>query len=466
MRILPPVQPTAEQLKILADNKAGFTLIKGAAGSGKTTTALLRLRQLCESWLARRERLDLTAPVRVLVLTYNRTLEGYITELARQQIAGRTGLQLEVMTLSKWAIGLMGGTDVLDRKDSEKLLRPYLRNVRGDENFLLEEIDYLLGRFEPNDLGSYLTARRDGRGITPRIETPTKRQLLDEVIAPYTQDKLRLDVLDWNDVAVAAKMIQDVPPWDVVILDEAQDFSANQVRAVLAHLSDPFSVTFVMDAVQRIYPRYFAWKEVGITRFENIYTLKRNYRNTKQIAAFARPLVEGLPAENDGAIPDFDACTKDGPLPLVVSGKYSDQIDYILNRLLGTVDFGNESVAFLQTRGYGWFDALRARLRSGGLPFAELTRASRWPTGAESIALCTMHSAKGLEFDHVVMPGLNAEVTPHGNDEGDVQLDNLRRLIAMGVGRARKSVIIGYKPSDPSRVLGLLKPETYELVTL
>jgi hypothetical protein len=41
----------------------GYVLIRGA-GSGKTTTALLLLRQLCDSWLARRERLGLVAPVR------------------------------------------------------------------------------------------------------------------------------------------------------------------------------------------------------------------------------------------------------------------------------------------------------------------------------------------------------------------------------------------------------------------
>ena len=155
-----------------------------------------------------------------------------------------------------------------------------------------------------------------------------------------------------------------------------------------------------------------------------------------------------------------------GRLPTVISGRYSDQIDFILGRLLKTVDFGAESVVFLQPKGGGWFSYLRDRLRGAGLPFTELTRASVWPTGPEAIAVCTMHSVKGLEFDHVVIPGLNEQVTPHGAGEGDAQFDALRRLIAMGVGRARKSVIIGYKPDDPSEVLSLLKPDTYELVIL
>jgi hypothetical protein len=36
----------------------------------------------------------------------------------------------------------------------------------------------------------------------------------------------------------------------------------------------------------------------------------------------------------------------------------------------------------------------------------------------------------------------------------------------MGVGRARKSVMLGYKPGDASTVVSLLDPTTYELVTL
>ena len=198
----------------------------------------------------------------------------------------------------------------------------------------------------------------------PELPEPEDPELLEPepyVVAPYTDMKKKLGVMDWNYIAVAACGISDVPPWDVVIVDEAQDFTANQVRTVLSHLAAPFSLTFVMDAMQRIYPRYFTWAEAGVTRFAKTYTLTRNYRNTRQIAAFARPLIEGLPLEDDGALPDLQACTKDGPLPVVIAGKYSAQIDFILARLLRTVDFGSESVIFLQPMGGAWFDYLRRR---------------------------------------------------------------------------------------------------------
>lgn len=466
MRILQSVEPTAEQLKIMRAAKPGASLIKGAAGSGKTTTALLRLKLLCNQRLARKDRLQLDDPVRVLVLTYNRTLEGYIKELAAEQISGRPDLHIQVTTFGKWAKSLLEDEPyVLDHEDATSLLRPLVAQLPANNDFLIEEVEYLLGRYPPDHLQAYLTTRRDGRGLSPRMEKTARQRLFAEVVEPYQALKAERSAMDWNDVALAAGDRRGIVPWDVVIVDEAQDFSANQIRAIMQHLAESSSVTFVIDAAQRIYPRYFTWREVGITEFAGgNYTLRRNYRNTREIAAFARPLVEGLALEGDGQIPDFESCSRNGPLPVVVSGTYSQQIDYVLQRLASMVDFNSESVAFLQPLGGGWFSYLINRLRDAGIPFVQLTRASTWPRGPEAIALCTLHSAKGLEFDHVVLPGLNQQVTPHGAEEGDVHLDALRRLIAMGVGRARTSVHIGYKPSNPSTILSLLKPDTYELV--
>jgi len=101
-------------------------------------------------------------------------------------------------------------------------------------------------------------------------------------------------------------------------------------------------------------------------------------------------------------------------------------------------------------------------LKIAGLPYVEITRESEWPQGEENIALSTLHSAKGLEFDHVFILGLNAEVLPHGEDADDEKLITLRRLLSMGIGRAKKSVILGYSPGDVSKLFDFFNKETYE----
>jgi superfamily I DNA/RNA helicase len=464
MRILPAVEATPEQLTILADNRAGTVLIRGAAGSGKTTTALMRLRQLCAAWQLRRTRLGLTAPVRVLVLTYNRTLEGYIEALAALQIQETDNLQLNVTTFGKFSSNLLGYPDILDSADANSKIATFGAGLGLDRAYLCEEVDYLLGRFAPDDLESYVTARRDGRGIAPRVDASLRRRLLDEVVAPYVQFKADRELMDWNDVAVRAGQV-DAAPWDVVVVDETQDFSANQIRTIRQHLAVDHSLTFVMDAAQRIYPRAFTWREVGITPGAT-KTLAKNYRNTRQIAAFARPLVEGLTIGDDGALPNLDATAADGPLPLVVTGTYAAQVRYMLEHVVAQANLAEESVAFLQPRGGGWFTFLKGVLNEQGIPWVELTRSSVWPGGDETVALSTLHSAKGLEFDHVIIPGLNQEVTPHGIEAGDGQLDDLRRLVAMGIGRARKSVTIGYKASEASSLVKYLAPGTFTEVAL
>lgn len=168
----------------------------------------------------------------------------------------------------------------------------------------------------------------------------------------------------------------------------------------------------------------------------------------------------------DGTLPDFNSCVRNGSTPLVIKGRYSEQVDYVLNHIESNIDLSKESVAFLHPLGYKWFDCLRQELRRHSIGFVEITREDEWPIGPENVALSTMHSAKGLEFDHVFILGLNDEVTPHEEETGDTTFENLRRLLAMAITRAKESVILGYKPEEASALISLLDPTTFCEVAL
>jgi superfamily I DNA/RNA helicase len=460
LRVLRQIVPTPEQLKIIQDYNPGYMLIRGAAGSGKTTTALLRLKFLSEFWLNRRRRLGVEDPVRILVLTYNRTLRGYISELAAKQVTSSPSLSMSVTTFGKWSRDLTD-EEMVGRRESEKL-RELSRNIPLDSDFILDEVDYVLGRFSPDELSTYTEVLRHGRGSTPRVDRSLRKRLLEEVIHPYAQWRNVSQFANWNDLAIQLSREKLAEAYDVIIVDEAQDFSANQIRALVNHSKPEFSTTFILDAAQRIYPRAFAWSEVGITfTSANTHRLSDNHRNTVEIAAFARPLLEGLDLTDDGTLPDFESCNAHGPLPKVIKGSFSQQTNYALKHIRTNMDLKNETAVFLHLKGGGWFDYLRSSLSRMNLAYVEISREDEWPAGPESIALSTFHSAKGLEFDHVVMLGLNKELTPHRAGVEASQFDNLRRLVAMGVGRAKKSVILGFKTEDAPELVGFLDPATY-----
>lgn len=465
MRVLQNVKPTPEQLQILGDSGPGFRLIRGAAGSGKTTTALLRLRQLCEARIAQRRRGGSTEPVRVLVLTFNRTLRGYIEQLANEQVQSRDSLDITIDTFAGWATSMIGQRNIpTDGGDSR--VRALLRHigVRSEElEYFVDEVRYITDRFPKDRLQDYIQTVRAGRGRSPTVNQQLRVRLLADVIEPYEAQKQRESISDWNDIALESAVAKS-EGYDIVVADETQDFSANQIRAIRAHLKRDHSTTFIMDTMQRIYPQSYQWREVGIDmRPQMVCTLSRNYRNTVEIARLAVSLVRGLPEEENGVLPDATACQQSGSTPMVISGLYSNQLAYMLDYVQPFLA-NHETVAILQPKGGGWFTCARRMLRQRGVPYCELTRASVWPTGPEQLALSTIHSAKGLEFDHVLLPGLNQEVTPHGSNDGDGTLDSLRRLLAMGVGRARSTVTLGYKPGEQSTLIGLLDPATYDLV--
>ena len=467
MRVLTQVTPTAEQLPVLADDGIGFRLIRGAAGSGKTTVALLRLRQLCASRINRNARLGLADHVRVLVLTFNRTLRAYIAQLVNEgALSDPQRVHLAIDTFGGWAQTLVGHRDVVDDGRRRQVLRGLLRGTRvppvaANLPYFFDEVEYIVGRFERENRAAYLCMERTGRGRFPPVPQAMREKLLSDVVAPYEEWKTQNGQSDWNDVALAA-ISAPGQRYDVVVVDEAQDLSANQVRAILSHLADDHVTTFIIDAVQRIYPRGFTWREAGIEMRPNlVYHLRSNHRNTAQIARLAQSLVHGLPQEEDGVIPDAAACHREGAMPVMLAGTYSRQLHHMLTRVAPALAQG-ETVAILHPRGGGWFDYARQELDRRGIAYCELTAQREWPSGPEQLALSTIHSAKGLEFDHVLVPGLNSKVTTRGDDE-DGELESLRRLVAMGVGRARQSVALGYKPEDRSKVVDMISPDTYEL---
>jgi DNA helicase IV len=457
-------QATSEQLKIIGDTKLGIEVIRGAAGSGKTTTALLRLKNLSLIFSRRFERENLPGPIKVLVLTFNRTLSGYIEALARSQTRQEQNIDLQIETFAKWSINNLEPLNIIPDNQRNQQLRG-LQQKHGLESFSLEflkaERDYVRGRFVPAELHHYIEAERTGRGQTPRVDRAARQKILD-LIAEETSINVGNMVCDWPDLPL---LMQHLPTlgYQVIIVDEGQDFSAIELRAVRHHLDTQFSFVVIKDSVQQLYPRGFLWREAGIDATSGMvrfHRLATNHRNTKQIATFAKEILNGLSLDDDGTMPDLQAAQTIGPLPIVLIGQYSEQADYAISHINSSIDLTSESVAFLKPKGGNWFRFLKQKLGEAGLTYEEVSAERDWPISDTNICLSTMHSAKGLEFDHVIILGLNSQIVTILDDNED-SANTLRRLIAMAVARARKSVIIGYKEPEQSNLVSYFKAGTF-----
>lgn len=437
--------PIGHQADVLYLAPKGHVLVLGTAGSGKTTLAIHRAVRLSDP--------ALPGGGRTLLLTFNKALVAYLRQLRPAEPR-----DLTIENYHKFARGYlarrgkMSQNAILDATPRLRLIGEAVATVRGQYRphslfdrplaFFGDEIHWMAsnGLF---DLDSYLAAERVGRNVGLH---PTLREPVFRIAVEYRRLRVQHGKnYDWDELASAVRQelaVDDSPRrYRHIVIDEGQDFSPEMIKSLVAAADPEGSVTFFGDYAQQIYGQRLSWQSFGLRIRGNVWKFTENYRNTTQIARVALAM-SALPHFRDS--PDLvepKNPTAAGPLPALVCCTSRDaELDFAAEQAqrLGRT----QSVAVLfRDRA----DEARVARR---LPAAAIRLdgdLERW-NPAPGVRYGTYHSAKGLEFDAVILPHCSADRLPDpdavvafGIDEA---MSREARLLYVGVTRARSTLII------------------------
>jgi superfamily I DNA/RNA helicase len=247
-------------------------------------------------------------------------------------------------------------------------------------------------------------------------------------------------------------------PFEHVVVDEAQDISAPQLRLLAALGGQQRNALFFAgDLGQRIFQLPFSWKSLGVDVRGRSRTLHVNYRTSHQIRMQADRLLGPELADVDGNAEDRRGTVSvfNGPLPVVRTAASVDaEVQAVAAWIAECAKQGvraGEIAVFV--RSDAELERGRRAVSSAGLPHHVLDELV--DTDTDEVSIGTMHLAKGLEFRCVAVMACDDEVVPLQqridgvSDEADLKevYDTERHLLYVACTRARDRLLVsGVEP--------------------
>ena len=234
---------------------------------------------------------------------------------------------------------------------------------------------------------------------------------------------------------------------DVLLVDEWQDFSPSWITYCLEMVRPGHGgVLLTGDSKQAIYQEHAPLSALA-DRNVKLMELNRPYRSTRQILEFVAAMDPAFTTEGTPAAPEGE------PVDVIHAKDWDSQAEAAVWEVLRLIESGEripKEIAILVTR-KSLMGRVSAALSNEEIPFtlslAEPTKNS--DPGVVTVA--TIHSAKGREFDFVILLGIDA-LKPLAKEE----LPQKSRVGYVGPTRARDQLIVTYTKSTPL-IAGLSK---------
>ncbi|WP_035455323.1 3'-5' exonuclease [Algoriphagus terrigena] len=187
----------------------------------------------------------------------------------------------------------------------------------------------------------------------------------------------------------------------------------------------------------------------------NEFTLQFNYRNTYQIYNFARYFVPDSPKANDSqTLSALRRYKNSGDLPEIL--KFKDQADMHdrLKTIINNYKGFNIGILFpFKQQVENYYSVISGKGLECSKYYAEMSEAEKSNTESnlKSILVTTFISAKGMEFDIVIMPEFDSLRN----------IDSIRKQAYVGCTRAKNRLVIMYAGSKPS-ILNNFPSDTFD----
>lgn len=445
------LHPTQHKLAI--GDRSGPVRVLGGAGTGKTVLAMHRARWLAES--------RASADKKVLFTTFTRNLAVDIEDSLKTLCKPATMERIEVRNLDAWVHGFMRSRRlehriVYDRKEDgaqqawQLALAGKNPSLDLPEGFYEQELEQVILAHGVTTRDAYRAVRRTGRGV---VLSRSKRDAVWPVFEEYRGQLASRKLKEVDDAyreiseLVSNEINQGTyaSPYVAIVVDETQDFGPQALRLLRALIPhDTNDLFFVGDGHQRIYVRNrAAMSRCGIDIRGRARKLYLNYRTTDEIRRQAVALLEGCEVDDLDDGHDETRRYKSlshGPKPTVlnVDGMEAATAHSLecVKRWLVPDEHGYRGTTCVIAHSQAVRDMLARQFAGAGIPVTVIDAHHKALATDGAVSISTMHRAKGLEFDHVVV------VAPAAFLGDPVETVGQRKLIYVALTRAKREAVL------------------------
>jgi len=430
------------QRKLADSDRNGPMRVLGGAGTGKTVLAMHRAKWLAEHRLEEGQKVFFT--------TFTRNLAQDIEENLKTLCKQSTMQRIEVQNLDAWVHGFLRKhqyeyTIIFDRRNGPAADAWNLALAAADPalglppKFYDEEFENVILAQGVTTRDQYRLARRKGR------QTQLNRGKRDSIWPVFEDYRAALTLRKLKEVddayRDAASLLKAHPtPYASIVVDETQDFGPQALKLLRAMVQPGKNdLCFVGDGHQRIYNYHRAsMGSCGIDIRGRGRKLYLNYRTTEEIRRAAVALLEGSEVddldEGSDEVKRYKSISH-GPEPAFIEVPHQETAFAKAAEIVSEALSSGSSVCVMVPTKHEAKEVQRA-LKLTEIKTVVIGPNERDRADSSVARIATMHRAKGLEFDEVVLiaPSIKSEQGSTGDDR--------RRLQYVAITRAKRKATI------------------------